>query len=101
MIKDFEKRIELFEKEKGAFILLSDYELLGEELAIIKALAEQMTLYSTIQINKPDHPEKEYLQIPIDTLWGFGQGIIRLIEKLQAKTQILDERFSLKSREEE
>ncbi|MDH3974568.1 MAG: hypothetical protein OEV42_09860 [Deltaproteobacteria bacterium] len=100
MIKEFEKRIEHYEKGKDKFLLLSDYEVLGEELAIIKALAEQLTLYSTIQTCKPNRNERENLLIPVDTLWGFGQGMIRLVEKLEGKIQILDERFFLEGKGE-
>jgi len=100
MIKDFEEQLELYKKGKEKYLALSDYHVLGEELAIIKAFADQLTLYCAIVPYDPENKRTDHIEMPTDTLWGVGQAIIRLIEELQTKLIILDEQFNLEVREE-
>ena len=95
MIKDFEEQLELYKKGEEKYLALSDYHILGEELAIIKAFADQLTLYCTIAPYDSKNKRTDHIQMPTDTLWGVGQAIIRLIDELQTKLLMLDEQFNL------
>ncbi|MDH3975705.1 MAG: hypothetical protein OEV42_15615 [Deltaproteobacteria bacterium] len=100
MMKYFKKRVAAHEKGEQDFILLSDYDVLGEDLAIIAAICDQFTLYTHILTYHPNPKEHQRIDIAISTLWGLGQGIINMIEELQAKCEVLDEKFHLRIKEE-
>jgi len=92
--------LELYKKGEEKYLALSDYHILGEELAIIKAFADQLTLYCAIVPYDRENKRTDHIEMPTDTLWGVGQAIIRLIEELQTKLMILDKGFILRMREE-
>ena len=91
MTKEFDEILEAFEKGGNKFGL-SDYCILGEDLTIIKALGEQLTIYTDI-ISHNDHYHKGmYIEISIDALSGLGKAIMRIAEQMDDKIDLLDER---------
>lgn len=100
MIKDFEERVVAYENGEESFMALSDYDILGEEMALITALGDQLTLYSTILSDNAAYKKGERVGIPIDTLWGLGQVIKKLIDEVQTKVDVIDKKFDLCVKEE-
>ena len=98
-MKEFKKILDEF--EKGAVAIdLTDYFILGEDLSIIKALGEQLTLYSDITDQNGSYHKGMNIEISIDALSGLGKAIIKIAELINKKIEIIDKRFPLKSREE-
>ncbi|MDH3976305.1 MAG: hypothetical protein OEV42_18725 [Deltaproteobacteria bacterium] len=98
-MKEFKEILEEFEKGESAFDL-TDYFILGEDLSIIKALGEQLTLYSDITGQNGPYHKGMNIEISIDALSGLGKAIIKIAELINKKIEIIDKRFPLKSREE-
>ncbi len=95
MKEKFEARLKAVKRGEEATFSLSDYDVLGEELAIIRALADQLTLYADMT---PPGGKKEIIRVKVDTLWGLGQAIKNLAEKLEGRIKALDATFALKAR---
>lgn len=98
MTKEFEERLETIEKEEELYMALGDYDILGEELALIKAMGDQLTLYSDIISLNDSYKKGMHIQVSIDALWGLGKVIIKLVEQMNDKINILDERYDFKIR---
>ena len=97
MAGEFEARLESVKKGGGVPIALSDYDVLGEELAIVRALADQLTLFA--EVARPGQ-KNEIIGVRVDTLWGIGQAIKNLSGQVEDKIRMLDKAFTLTAREE-
>ncbi|MDH3975583.1 MAG: hypothetical protein OEV42_14995 [Deltaproteobacteria bacterium] len=98
-MKEFKELVEIFEKGEND-LALGDYLILGEESALIKAMGEQLALYTYLISDNGCYKKGMHVQIPLDALWGLGRMIIKIGEEMDEKINILDERFLLKIREE-
>lgn len=98
-MKHFMERMEDFEKGADKLVGLSDYDVLGTDLAIISAICDQLTLYNTLLTYHPNPKEHHSIDIPIDTLWGLGQGILNIVEEIQEKIRMIDEKFDITLKE--
>lgn len=96
-MKEFRELVEAFEKGEDDFAL-SDYFILGEEADLIKALGEQLTLYTYLISDNGCYKKGMNVQIPLDALWGLGKMIIRVGEQMDEKIETLDKMFSFEVR---
>lgn len=98
MTKEFQERLEGFTKDEELFLALSDYDILGEELALIKAMGEQLKLYSDIISHNGSYKEGMHIQVSLNALWGLGTMITKVSEQMKGKINVLDERYDVKVR---
>ncbi|MDH3975096.1 MAG: hypothetical protein OEV42_12520 [Deltaproteobacteria bacterium] len=95
MVKEFQQLLKTIEKGERSPFALSDFDVLGEDLFLIKTIGDQLMLYTDV-INECGAGRKDiYIHISLDTLWGMGQMLKRLTEQIDEKIDVLDHKFDL------
>ena len=99
MTEELEELIEDLKKDKTSFFALSDFNVLGEDIFIIKSIGDQLTLYTNIigscNCNCDTNKKDVHIQISSDTLWGIGQMIWNLTKQLEKKMKMIDDNFDM------